>query len=61
MNENYAGASILNKKINEHYAGASILNLMQDRYHFWVKITQPPTTPIAMWETMVRRTEADRC
>ncbi|CAB3986547.1 Hypothetical predicted protein [Paramuricea clavata] len=61
INENDTGASILNKKINEHYAGASILNLMQGRYHFWVKMTQPPTTQVAMWETMVRCTEAGRC
>ncbi|CAB4003540.1 Hypothetical predicted protein [Paramuricea clavata] len=46
------------QKIKEHYVGAS--TLMQDRYHFWVKMTQPPTAPIAMWETMVC-VAADRC
>jgi hypothetical protein len=46
------------QKIKEHYVGAS--TLMQDRYHFWVKMTQPPTAPIAMLETMVR-TAAGRC
>jgi hypothetical protein len=38
------------QKIKEHYVGAS--TLMQDLCHFWVKMTQPPTAPIAMWEKL---------
>ena len=38
------------KKIKEHYVGAS--TLMQDRYHFWVKMIQPTTAPITTWETI---------
>ena len=46
------------QKIKEHYVGAS--TLMQDRYHFWVKMSQANQTSITAWETTVR-TAAGRC
>lgn len=46
------------QKIKEHYVGAS--TLMQDRYHFWAKMSQAPKTSISAWETAVR-TAAGRC
>ena len=46
------------QKIKEHYVGAS--TLMQDRYHFWVQMTQADQTSISSWETAVR-TAAGRC
>ena len=39
------------KKFKEHYVEAS--TLMQDSYHFWVKMTQQTTVTIT-WKTMVR-------
>lgn len=33
---------------------------MQDRYNFWVKMSQPGQTSITAWETSVR-TAAGRC
>ena len=44
--------------IKEHYVGAS--TLMQDRYHFWSKMSQATQTSISAWETTVR-TAAGRC
>ncbi|KAL9983052.1 hypothetical protein ACROYT_G005176 [Oculina patagonica] len=46
------------QKIKEHYVGAS--TLMQDRYHFWTKMSQAQQTSISEWETAVR-TAAGRC
>ena len=39
------------QKIKEHYVGAS--TLMQDRYHFWTKMSQAHQTSISEWETAV--------
>ena len=33
---------------------------MQDRYHFWVKLSQANQTSITAWESMVR-TATERC
>ena len=44
--------------IKEHYVGAS--TLMQDRYHFWSKMSQATQTSISAWETTAR-TAAGRC
>ena len=46
------------QKITEHYVGAS--TLMQDRYYFWVQLTQADQTSISAWETAVR-TAAGHC
>jgi len=46
------------QKIKEHYVGAS--TLMQDRYHFWAKMSQADQTSISAWETAVR-TAVGRC
>ena len=39
------------QKRKEHYVGAS--TLLQDRYHFWAKMSQADQTAISAWETAV--------
>ena len=46
------------ERLKQHYVGAS--TLMQDRYYFWAKMSQPDQTSITAWETTVR-TAAGRC